>query len=74
MELFYKKVTSGCSAVWLARLLWEQKVGGSNPPIPTILSIYPQEFMTFADFLLYTFRSILCNYSLAAQEVPGFSL
>ena len=26
---------SGCSVVRLSRLLWEQEVGGSNPPIPT---------------------------------------
>jgi hypothetical protein len=26
---------SACSAAWLARLLREQKVGGSNPPSPT---------------------------------------
>jgi hypothetical protein len=26
----------GCSAAWLAHLLWEQGVGGSNPLIPTI--------------------------------------
>ena len=27
---------SGCSAVWLAHLFWEQRVGGSNPLAPTI--------------------------------------
>ena len=25
---------TGRSAAWLARLLWEQEVGGSNPPVP----------------------------------------
>ena len=40
---FYKKKDiisfqfSGCSAVWLAHLVWDQGVGGSNPLIPTIL-------------------------------------
>jgi hypothetical protein len=29
----------GCSAAWLARLLWEQEVAGSNPAIPTIFQI-----------------------------------
>lgn len=26
---------SGCSAVWLAHLIWDQGVAGSNPVIPT---------------------------------------
>lgn len=26
---------SGCSAARSARLLWEQEIGGSNPPVPT---------------------------------------
>jgi hypothetical protein len=33
---FYIESGSGCGAVWLARLLWEQEVGGSNPLTPTI--------------------------------------
>jgi hypothetical protein len=34
-ELNYCKRHSGRSAAWLARLLWEQEAGGSNPPVPT---------------------------------------
>ncbi len=29
------RLISGNSAVWLAHLLWEQRVGGSNPSCPT---------------------------------------
>ncbi len=35
---------SGNSAVWLAHLLWEQRVGGSNPSCPTILSGFQSRF------------------------------
>jgi hypothetical protein len=31
---------SGCSVAWLARLLWEQEVGGSNPLTPTIIPVH----------------------------------
>ena len=34
--LFWKLFPSGSSAVWLAHLLWEQGVEGSNPFAPTI--------------------------------------
>jgi hypothetical protein len=35
MFAFKKTWLSGCSAVWLAHLPWEQGVIGSNPIIPT---------------------------------------
>ena len=41
---FLNKYLTGRSAVWLARLPWEQEVGGSNPLAPTIIHhplIYP---------------------------------
>lgn len=31
----FNKIFSGYRSVWLDRLLWEQDVGSSNPPIPT---------------------------------------
>jgi putative endonuclease len=33
------KLGSGCGAVWLARVLWEHEVAGSNPATPTILAV-----------------------------------
>ena len=33
--LKYQDTNSGCSVARLARLLWEQEVGGSNPLTPT---------------------------------------
>ena len=38
---------SGVSAVWLAHLLWEQRVGGSNPSRPT--SFTPFYFVSLPD-------------------------
>jgi hypothetical protein len=34
-----KCVYSGRGAAWLACLLWEQEVGGSNPPAPTFFTL-----------------------------------
>ena len=31
---------SGCSVAWLARLIWDQEVAGSNPVTPIILYGY----------------------------------
>ena len=32
-------VAPGCSAVWLARVLWEHEAGGSNPFTPTLIRL-----------------------------------
>ena len=33
------KDAPGCSAVWLAHVLWEHGAGGSNPFTPTLSSL-----------------------------------
>ena len=39
--LFFKcNISSGRSVAWLARLVRDQEVGGSNPPAPTMFSVY----------------------------------
>ena len=35
------RILSGCGAVWLARLIWDQEVAGSNPVTPTIYYYVP---------------------------------
>jgi hypothetical protein len=32
-------MATGCSAAWLARLLWEQEAAGSNPASPTVSAL-----------------------------------
>ncbi len=32
-----KAALTGCSVVWLARLIWDQEVAGSNPVTPIFL-------------------------------------
>ena len=31
---------SGCGAAWLARLIWDQEVAGSNPVTPSLTICY----------------------------------
>ena len=41
-RVFIHRTGSGRSAAWLARLPWEQEVGGSNPLAPTICSNFKE--------------------------------
>ncbi len=34
--ILFDTAISGCSSVWLERLIWDQEVAGSNPVIPTM--------------------------------------
>ncbi len=53
----YTEYVTGYSAVWLARLLWEQEVPGSNPGTPT----------TWLHASLFA-----SNWTTAKQEVQSF--
>ena len=47
-------VLAGCSVVWLARLIWDQEVAGSNPVTPMIkdcLIIFETVLLNFAKLL-----------------------
>ena len=35
-----RKVLTGCGVAWLARLIWDQEVAGSNPVTPINLKTY----------------------------------
>jgi hypothetical protein len=39
-------VTSGSSAAWLARLVWDQEAAGSNPAFPTIETFAETSYLT----------------------------
>ncbi len=67
---FKKNKKSGRGAAWLAHLLWEQGVGGSNPLAPT--SLPPETTFTrdvFGGFLLSPFDRL---GTLAVRPEPDF--
>ncbi len=39
-------MTSGCSAVGLAHMIWDHGVGGSSPSTPTIIYSFLGVFLT----------------------------
>ena len=49
----------GCGLAWLWRLLWEQDIGGSNPPIPTIL--YERDISIASECLFLYISSKKCK-------------
>lgn len=53
---------SGCSVAWLARLIWDQEVAGSNPVTPSLVlvEIY---------FLWWVWRRWLARQIVALEAV-----
>ena len=55
------KAKTGCSAVRLAHLLWEQGVPGSNPGTPTKLKeFYVKYFYLSYPFHLHFLQNMVC--------------
>ncbi len=61
-----KHNTSGCSAVRLAHLLWEQGVGGSNPLTPTIFNSLNTKYLR--DYL--PSNAVRCKPSTFGYDTP----
>ena len=53
---------AGCGAVWLARLIWDQEVAGSNPVTPTFLKKWLRN-------LWWVWRSRLARQIVALEAV-----
>jgi hypothetical protein len=60
----YHHLSAGCSAAWLARLLWEQEAAGSNPASPTAGQ---SQFLVFISGL----AGVLAVYGLILRT-PAF--
>jgi len=50
--------SSECSAAWLAQLLWEQWVGGSNPSTP--ISLIPKSSILLPDLSRARLKPVRC--------------
>ena len=51
---------AGCSVVWLARLIWDQEVAGSNPVTPSLKDL---------NLLWWVWRSWLARQIVALEAV-----
>ncbi len=50
VSIYILCLETGRSAVWLARLVRDQEVGGSNPLAPTKLTHWPVQWVTVIIF------------------------
>ena len=66
-----RNTTTGCSAVRLAHLVWDQRVPGSNPGIPTERQRKLSLFL-FPRRLLQVIPKWLCSRSIQKQKDVGF--
>ena len=59
---------TGHSAAWLAHLLWEQRVAGSNPVAPSYKRLIFKDVTCFGSHVLIHFWFTLVHQTMVSRE------